>query len=139
MDQQVILKHLVSCFYVNLLDENLDAAPAHQVQDPSVWNQYYNQQQAGFAAATANAAPQQTFANAAAQQHYQPMPGAMTTAVSQTPQLQPQLHPQVQQHHQLQQQAMAQPQQQLSLQGAPTNATAMNNAGGMYIIKFIEN
>jgi far upstream element-binding protein len=109
--------------------QTFNAAPAQQVQDPSVWNQYYNQQQAGFAAATANAAPQQTFANAAAQQHYQPMPGAMNTAVSQTPQL----HPQVQQHHQahqMQQHAMAQPQQQISLQGAPTNAASMNNAGG---------
>ncbi|KAL7073521.1 hypothetical protein ACQ4LE_007625 [Meloidogyne hapla] len=116
------------------LPQTFNAAPTHQVQDPSVWNQYYNQQQAGFAAATANAAPQQTFASAAAQQHFQPMPGGMNAAVSQTPQLQPQLHPQVQQHHQaahqMQQQAMAQPQQQLSMQGALTNAAAMNNAGG---------
>lgn len=116
----------------------LDAAPTHQVQDPSVWNQYYNQQQAGFAAATANVAPQQTFASAAAQQHFQPMPGGMNTAVSQTPQLQPQLHPQVQPHHQaahqMQQQAMAQPQQQLSMQGALTNAAAMNNAGGIFFL-----
>ena len=83
------------------------------MQDPSVWNQYYNQQPAGCAAAAA--APQPTF-GAVASQHYQTVPGAMTTAVSQAPQ---QIH-----------QQMQQPMQANLGQPAMSMANAVN-AGGM--------
>lgn len=86
-------------------------APA---QDQSVWNQYYSQQQqqaTGFAAVTAQPA-----FGAAVTQHYQTMPGALPTNVTQAAALQ--LHPGQIQPQQMQHQQqvamnaqMAQPQQ----------------------------